>query len=172
MNELKKIFMDWIVPIGAALIIALSINKFLFYFISVPTESMYPTIKPGDKIGVTRVYNFDKLKRGDIIVFYSNELKDMLVKRLIGLPNDKVKIDNDGNVYINGKKQNEVYVKQPGGKADMEFEVPKHKYLFLGDNRINSLDARYWKNKFIDQNEIKGKAQFVILPLNRIGKLK
>lgn len=169
---MKNFFKEWIIPIATALILAILINKFLFFFISVPTESMYPTIKPGDKIGVTKVYNRNKLRRGDIIVFYSKELDVMLIKRLIALPGDKVDVDENGRVYINGKKQQEDYVKQYGGKTSMSFEVPKDKFLFFGDNRGNSLDARYWANKYIDKSDIKGKAHFVIFPFDRIGNLK
>ncbi|WP_373897653.1 signal peptidase I [Haloimpatiens sp. FM7315] len=169
---MKKIFKEWIVPIAAAVIIAIFINTFLFFFINVPTGSMYPTIKPGDKIGVTKVYNRDKLQRGDIVVFYSNELGSMLIKRLIGIPGDKVDISEDGTVYINGAKQEESYVVQDGGNTGVSFKVPEGKFLFLGDNRGNSLDARYWNNKYIDSKDIKGKAHFILLPFSRIGKLK
>ncbi|WP_102398971.1 signal peptidase I [Haloimpatiens massiliensis] len=169
---MQKLFKEWIVPVLAALILAFVINKFVFFFISVPTESMYPTIKPGDKIGVTKVYNREKLQRGDVVVFYSKELKVMLIKRLIGLPGDKIDVGEDGTIYLNGEKKAEAYVKNPGGKANVSFQVPKDKYLFMGDNRANSLDARYWNNKYIDKADIKGKAHFIIFPFSRIGKLK
>ncbi|WP_138207944.1 signal peptidase I [Haloimpatiens lingqiaonensis] len=172
MYFVKNFFKEWVVPVLAALILAFLINKFVFFFISVPTESMYPTIKPGDKIGVTKVYKKDKLKRGDIVVFYSKELKVMLIKRLIGVPGDKIDVAEDGAVYVNGEKKSETYVKNPGGKANMSFQVPKDKFLFMGDNRANSLDARYWNNKYIDKDDIKGKAHFVIFPFSRVGKLK
>lgn len=84
MKQLKNFSKDWLLPIFAAIILATLINKFVFFNITVPSGSMYPTIKIGDKITVTKVYNKSKLKRGDIIVFYSYELKMRLVKRLIG----------------------------------------------------------------------------------------
>lgn len=64
------------------------IRQFIFSQVTVPTTSMYPTIKTDDKITVTRVYKKENLKRGDIIVSKSDELKDTLIKRLIGLPGD------------------------------------------------------------------------------------
>ena len=169
MKQLKPFIKEWLLPILVAIILATLINKFLFYNIKVPSESMYPTIKIGDRITVTRVYDKSKLKRGDIIVFYSYELKDKLIKRLIGLPGDEVDIKDNGQVFINGKKIEEPYVvyKEELGK---QFKVPQDKYLFFGDNRAGSLDARKWENPYIDSKDIKGKARFLIYPFKRFGK--
>lgn len=167
----KNFFKDWIVPIGAAIILAVLINRFLFFQVSVPTKSMYPTIKPGDRMIVTRVYNKEKLKRGDTIVFYSDELGETLIKRLIGLPGDEIKIDENRNVYINGEKQAEPYVVYNGGKGG-EFKVPEGHYFFMGDNRANSWDSRYWQEHYISGSDIKGKARFIVFPFNRFGKFK
>ena len=97
----KKIFNEWIIPITLAIIIAMLINKFLFFNAYVPTGSMVPTINPNDKMVVTRIYNTNNIKRGDIIVFYSEELNEKLIKRAIGLPGDHIVI-HDGIVNING----------------------------------------------------------------------
>lgn len=169
MKLLKHFIKEWLLPILVAIILAILINKFLFYNVRIPSESMYPTIKIGDRITVTRVYDKSKLKRGDIIVFYSYELKDRLIKRLIGLPGDEIDIKENGQVFVNGNKSEEPYVvyKEDLGK---QFKVPQGKYLFLGDNRSNSLDARRWENPYIDGKDIKGKAQFLIYPFKRIGK--
>ena len=171
MNLMKKIFQDWILPIIAAIIIAFVINKLIFFNVTVPTGSMLPTINLNDKILVTRVHDRNNLKRGDIIVFHSDELGEDLIKRLIGLPNDEVEIKEDGSVYINKKKINESYVVYPGGKTG-KFKVPEDSYFFMGDNRVNSLDARYWKKPFIPKKDIMGKARIIISPFSRFGKLK
>jgi len=165
----KKIFSDWVIPIVAAIIIAILIKKLLFYQIVVPSGSMYPTIKIGNKIIVTRIYKMENLKRGDIIVFNSTELKTRLIKRLIGLPGDEIVIKDKGKVFINGKKIEETYVVYPEN-LDEKFKVPKNKYLFFGDNRANSFDARKWGNPYIDSNDIEGKAQFIVYPFKRFGK--
>jgi signal peptidase I len=168
----KNFFKDWIVPILVALVIAVLINKFLFFNIVVPTGSMYPTIKPGDRIAVTRIYNLNKLKRQDIIVFYSKELKDTLIKRLIGLPKDEVDIREDGSVYVNGTKLDEPYIMNNGGKTG-KYTVPEGQYFFLGDNRSNSKDSRYWEqSSFIEAKEIKGKGRYTLFPFSRFGALK
>lgn len=167
----KKFFKEWVIPIGCALVLVVLINYFWFFQVSVPTKSMYPTIKPRDRIIVTRIYNKEKLKRGDIVVFYSEELDKTLIKRLVGLPGDAVNIDIDGKVYINKHKIDEPYVVYNGGKIG-EYKVPKGKYFFMGDNRENSWDGRYWENKFISADDIKGKARFIVFPFNRFGKFK
>ena len=171
MNIMKKIFKDWILPIIAAIIIAFFINKLVFFNVTVPTGSMLPTINLEDKILVTRVHNTNNLKAGDIVVFHSDELEEDLIKRLIGLPNDEVKINEDGSVYVNGNKLDESYVVNQGGRSGI-FKVPEDSYFFLGDNRANSLDARYWENPYISKEHIMGKARIVLNPFSRFGKLK
>ena len=171
MDFAKKIFKDWIVPIIAAIIIAFIIKKVIFFNVTVPTGSMLPTINLNDKILVTRVHNKNNLKHGDIVVFHSDELNEDLIKRLIGLPNDEVEIKEDGSLYINEKKVNESYIVYPGGKTG-KFKVPEGSYFFMGDNRVNSLDARYWQKPFIPNKDIMGKARIIISPFSRFGKLK
>ena len=172
MDIIKKIFKDWILPIIAAIIIAFIINKLIFFNVTVPTGSMLPTINLGDKILVTRVHNKHNLKHGDVVVFHSDELNEDLIKRLIGLPNDEVEIKEDGSLYVNKEKINESYVIYPGGKAGQKFKVPEDSYFFMGDNRANSLDARYWENHYIPKKDIMGKARIIISPFSRFGKLK
>lgn len=168
----KSFFLDWIIPILAALLLAGLIHKFLLFKIKVPTGSMMPTVEIGDQLFVTKIYNTNNIKRGDIVVFNSDELSEPLLKRVIGLPGEHVEIKSDGSVYVNGNKLQEDYVKYPGGKADMSFDVPTGKFLMLGDNRNNSDDARYWNNPYIDGKDIEAKAQITVYPFNRIGFVK
>ena len=169
-NKFIKFFKDWIMPIISAAIIYLLLNKFVFFNVQVPTGSMIPTINIDNRAVVTRIHNFDNLKRGDVIVFYSDELRERLVKRLIGLPGDKIDIKN-GVVFVNGEQLKEDYVKN---KDDYNgsYEVPKGKYFFLGDNRPISKDARYWINPYIDSSAIEGKAQFIFYPFNEFRIIK
>lgn len=162
-------FKDWIVPILTALAIAILINKFIFFNVYVPTGSMIPTINEDDKILVTRVYNTNNIERGDIIVFYSEELQETLIKRTIGLPGDHIEIKN-GIITINGEVLEENYVKN-NDEFDGVFDVPEGKFFFLGDNRANSNDARLWINPYIDKSEIKGEARFRFYPFNNMGTL-
>lgn len=171
MDSIKKFIFDWVVPFAVAIILALLINKFLIFKILVPTSSMFPTIKPQDRIMATRVHNVKNLKTGDIVIFESKELGETLIKRLIGLPGDTVQVMENGSVLINDKKINQSYVINKSTKTGI-FKVPEDHYLFFGDNRSDSLDARYWKQAYISASDIKGKAQFVIYPFNRVGMLK
>ncbi|MGU8967914.1 signal peptidase I [Clostridium perfringens] len=168
----KSFFLDWIIPILVALLLAALINQFLLFKIKVPTGSMMPTVEIGDQLFVTKIYNPNNIKRGDIVVFNSDELKEPLLKRVIGLPGEHVEIKSDGSVYINGNKLEEDYVKYQGGKTDMSFDVPSGKFLMLGDNRNNSDDARYWSNPYIDGKDIEAKAQLTVYPFDRIGFVK
>ena len=166
---IKNFFKDWIVPIFAALVIAVLINKFIFFNVYVPTGSMIPTINENDKILVTRIYNPEKIQRGDIIVFYSEELQETLIKRAIGLPGDHIDI-KDGVVSVNGEVLKEDYVKNNDDFTG-SFDVPEGKFFFLGDNRANSNDARLWFNSYVDASEIKGEARFRFYPFNNMGTL-
>lgn len=171
MTLLKRISKNVIYPVLIAVIIALVTIQFLFFKTKVPTTSMDPTIKAGDNLLVTRIYSFNSIKRGDILVFNSNELKDLMIKRVMGLPGETVKINNDGTVLINNKELLEPYVKHPGGKSGI-FKVPEGEYFFMGDNRADSNDGRYWKYSYIPAKDIKGKAQVIVFPFNRVGTLK
>ena len=166
-----KFLKEWAVPVLIAIVLAILINKFIFFNVGVPTGSMYPTIKPGDKIFTLRTYSKSSIERGDILVFYSEEVDKDLIKRVIGLPGETVEIQADGSVYINGEYLVEDYVKNPSDKQGM-FTIPEDCYLFMGDNRSDSIDARYWDNPYINFDQIKGEAKFIIFPFNRIGKLK
>lgn len=170
MTKVKKFIKDWIFPIAIALILAILINKFIFFNRTVPTVSMVPTIQVGDKILSFRNYTPKTLQRGDIILFHNDEVGLDLVKRLIGLPGEKVNIEADGSLYINDVLLDEPYVKNPGGLPGI-FNIPENHYLFLGDNRANSGDAREWKNPYIPYEDIMGEAKFIIYPFTRIGKL-
>ena len=171
-QDVKKtnFFNDWIVPIVVAVILAFLINRFLIFKVKIPSESMVPTLNVGDRLFVSRVYNPEKLKRGEIVVFHSEEKDEDMIKRLIGLPGDKV-IIKDGVVSVNGETLQENNI----GTSDNytgEFEVPEGKYFFLGDNRYWSLDSRYWNDPYIDGSEIKGKAQIKVYPWKDFGKIE
>ena len=165
------IFREWIIPIIAAMGIAILINKFLVYNVYIPSESMVPTLNVGDKLMVTKVYDTSKIKRGDIIVFFSQELNETLIKRAIGLPGDHIVI-HDGIVNVNGQDIEEDYVKNNEPDFNGVYDVPKDKFFFLGDNRNRSYDARKWINPYISASDIDGRARIKIYPFNDFGSLK
>ena len=160
-------FKDWVVPIICAVAIAFAINKFVFINVYIPSGSMIPTLNINDKLIVTRIWNKDNIKRGDILVFTSDELNETLIKRVIGLPGDHIEI-TDGIVKVNGEEIDESYVKNNESYNGI-FDVPDGKLFFLGDNRAVSYDARSWDNPYIDKDDVQGKAQLRYYPIKEFG---
>lgn len=167
-NKFSSSLKEWVLCIGVALILAILINKFLIFKVYIPSGSMIPTLNVGDQLFATRIYNYDNIKRGDILVFKSDELNDTLIKRVIGLPGDKVVIEN-GVVSVNGKVLKEDYVKNVDTTFDGTYDVPEGKYFFLGDNRRDSYDSRKWDNPYIDQDDIEAKARLKVYPFSDFG---
>lgn len=170
-KSLKSEIFDWGKTLLFYCVIPLLIFQALGFMANVPTGSMTPTIPRGAQVITTRMFNTDNVKRGDIIVFDSDELGLVLIKRCIGLPGDSVVFDGTGDVYVNGEKLYEPYL---GSDSDFEgsFEVPEDCYFFVGDNRGGSLDARYWDEPYIHADKIKGKARFVLFPVSDFGFLE
>lgn len=110
---------------------------------------MLPTIKNGQRLYVEplNVEAKRKLARGDILVFkYPKDPSKGYIKRLIGLPGDKVEIQA-GEVWVNGSKLSELYVDSKMNESQRSqpaVVVPARSYYMLGDNRDNSSDSRFW----------------------------
>ena len=156
------------------LIIFSCIAKGITYILMVgyvPSSSMENTMQIGESFLGISIWFLDDLHRGDIVDFYPNkEEQDKAdgywVKRIIGIPGDKVKIE-EGIIYINGKKQKESYVEKPISYNN-SFTVPQGKYFVCGDNRAESWDARRWVNPFVSKEQIKYKVLFRVYPFNKI----
>lgn len=168
---MKYIIKEWVVPIFIALAIVLVLNKYIFILVKVPSGSMEKTIMVGDRLYVDRLFDPEKAKRGDILVFYSDELGERLVKRLIGLPGETVEVGEDGSICIDGEKLDEPYAAESKGEAKI-FSVPDNSYFFLGDNRPVSRDARFWENPYISADKIIGRIAFRFFPISRTGKVE
>ncbi|NFG25072.1 signal peptidase I [Clostridium botulinum] len=155
---------EWGLTIISAIVIGLLLWKFLIYTVWITSGSMIPTLEVKDRLIATRVHNPENLNRGDIVIFDSDELKEILIKRLIGLPGDHIEIKN-GIVSVNGEQLEEDYVEN-NEDYDRIFDVPEGEYFFLGDNRANSDDSRYWKKPYIKSEKIQGKAKVKIYPIS------
>ena len=164
--ELTLIY-QYVLFIGIAIGTASLIRKHVFFLTRVSSYSMYPTLQPKDLLFTLRIHDFQTIRRGDILVFYSEELQDTLVKRIIGLPDDVVEIDDAGAVTVNQVKLAEAYVDYPS-RSDGYFEVPPNNYLFLGDNRADSLDSRSFADPFIHEGKIRGKVLFSVFPFHKL----
>ncbi len=110
---------------------------------------MLPGIKDGDMLSVQRLDEKTRaqLVRGDIIVFkYPADQTKRYVKRVIGLPGDRIEI-RPGEVWVNGVKLDEPYVSSRlnlSQRSQALVTVPAHEYYVLGDNRDSSADSRIW----------------------------
>ena len=165
-----------------ALVLALFLRWLVIQAFWIPSGSMIPTLLPNDRVLVLKFwYRLPKMepKRGDIVVFkYPVEPERDFVKRLIGLPGDTVEIV-EGRVFVNNLEITEPYVQNRDSLSMEPLSVPHDQYFFLGDNRSNSQDGRYWRDKktgdwipFVPRNYIRGPAVFRYWPLSRIGLLK
>lgn len=181
-NEDEEI--DWIKEIKSfaftliiTLAVVLVLKNFVIINANVPTGSMENTIMPGDNIlGFRLAYLAEEPERGDVIFFYwpDNE-KEKYVKRIIGLPGEKVTI-MEGKIYIGDSTEplDEPYLKEEWtkGTGPFVFDIPDDSYLCLGDNRNKSADAREWKNPYVAKEKIIGKALFTYFPINHWGTVE
>lgn len=198
------------VSIIYALILALLIRSLLFESFHIPSGSMKPGLLEGDYIFVSkfkygycrysfpfglpiiknRVFDFKKPQRGDVVVFkLPSDNKTNYIKRLIGLPGDKILVQNN-ILYINGVEVPREYVGKYHDRREfwtslvfeeklanknvkvlqkMEYDpmgdgyfvVPEGYYFFMGDNRDNSLDSRFKETGFVPYKNIIGEAKLI-----------
>ena len=211
----KKINASWIksnlLTLFYALVIALIIRTFLIQPFFIPSSSMEPNLLVGDRLFASKFdYGYSKHSfpfslgpisnrifsnvpdRGDVIIFKPPHTNLDYIKRLIGLPGDRIEVRNgnliinnnlleyenireDSKVLKNGRviKINvlketlpngisyEIYNYLDGSPGDntKEFVVPENHYFFMGDNRDNSNDSRFWGT--VEFNRLVGKAQII-----------
>ena len=142
----------------------------------IPSDSMMPTLKVGDRLVIEKVsYNFHPPVTGDIVVFeppqqlqrYGYDKNQAFIKRIIGLPGDIIKIKH-GIVSINDQPLAENYIAEPPKYALLtSVKIPKDKYFVMGDNRNNSNDSHVWG--FLPRKNIIGRAIFRFWPYDRLG---
>jgi signal peptidase I len=130
--------------------------------IRVDGESMVPTLASGEYVIVSRLsYRVGTPQRGDIIVFhFPGNPKEEYIKRIIGLPGDKVDIRN-GQVLVNGKALDESYLSVKVNYTG-SWSIPSGQLFVLGDNRNNSSDSHDWGT--VPMDYVVGKAIVVYWP--------
>lgn len=188
------------------IIVALFVLTFLAQPMVIPSESMEHTLLVGDFLLMNRsalapggiwrkIMPYAGVERGEIVTFRSPlNSSEYLVKRVIGVPGDRIRIDN-GRVQINGKSLDEPYVvfepttdnpyldhfpakaytdprvdtgwwkQMQQNSINGELVIPPGKYFMLGDNRNNSLDSRYWG--FVARNQIVARPLVIYFSLTR-----
>lgn len=172
-SGVKEVIKDIII----ALVIALVIIQFVRPTV-VKETSMEPTLYENNYVFLAKqAYRFGDPKRGDIIVFKSDIANEeeggtkLLIKRIIGLPGDSIKVE-DNQVYLNGKLLNEPYIKEQGDvPGQVDLTVPEGKIFVMGDNRRVSLDSRSPDVGCVDLDRVVGKAFFRLFPIQDIGRL-
>jgi len=183
--------------VATALALALGIQAFLVKPYRIPSESMVPTLKIGQRVLVNRVgTHFSDPKIGTILVFHPPKGADdnrcgrpqepgqacsfptkgrsdqNFIKRVVAGPGDRIQIAN-GHVVLNGKRQSDSYTRpcqSPDGcDFPKEIRIPKGYYFMMGDNRGSSDDSRFWGP--VPKKWIIGGAFATYWPPDRIGTL-
>jgi signal peptidase I len=157
----KQFFWDLVETVVLAVLLYVGINA-ISARVRVDGFSMRPTLDDGEFVLVNRMsYRFSAIDRGDIIVFnYPANPEQELIKRVIGLPGDLVKVAN-GQVSINGHILDEPYI-AAAPQYTGEWIVPESYLFVLGDNRNNSSDSHAWG--MLPINNIVGKATVIYWP--------
>lgn len=172
---LKEIFST-----SVYLLVVLLVTYLVVQYVGQRTEvvgsSMENTLSNGDNLIVDKIsYRFRDPERYDIIVFpYQYQEDTYYIKRIIGMPGEKIRIDSEGVIYIDGEVLTEHYGKEviaDPGEARNEITLGKDEYFVLGDNRNNSTDSRDSKVGSIRKKDILGRAWLRIWPLHEFELL-
>jgi signal peptidase I len=191
----KSVPREYFESLVIAVILALFVRTWVFQAFKIPTGSMEQNLLIGDHLIVNKmifspavakveraVLPSRAIRRGDVIVFkYPKEPERDFVKRVIGLPGDRLELHRKA-VYINGQPLQEPYVQYlepPSSSGPLKTDdvreeygpitVPPDQYFMMGDNRDNSEDSRYWG--FMPAAYVKGKALFIYYSFNDNGSL-
>jgi signal peptidase I len=151
-------------------ILALLIAAFFVRLPQVSGLSMEPHIRSGEYVLInTFAYRFGAPRRGEIVAFrHDGDARGVFIKRVIGLPNDRIRIDR-GLVYLNGAKLEEAYVQHRDDHSFGEITVPTRSVYVLGDNRSESEDSRFFGP--VDDERLIGRAVAGIWPPRMLGGL-
>ena len=177
-KEKKKINLkdtvSFIIYIAVVFVITYLVITYVGQRTEVIGTSMEYTLSDGDNLIVDKIsYRFHDPERFDIIVFPYQD-GTYYIKRIIGLPGETVRIDEEGSIYINGERLQESYgkevIKNPGCAIE-EITLDDDSYFVLGDNRNKSMDSRDKRVGLIRREAILGKARWRIYPFTKIGAL-
>jgi signal peptidase I len=173
---------ETLVVVVVALAAALLLRTFVVQTFYIPSGSMEPTLKVGDRILVDKLsYHLHGVDRGNIVVFRRPADENCggppvadLVKRVVGLPGETISLSK-GRVLIDGKRLNESYLPSsvqgttfPGPSGPTynlakPYVIPSNHYFVMGDNRADSCDSRYWGP--IARSLIVGKVDVRVWPI-------
>jgi len=167
--EILKIFL-------IALIIVIPIRYFLFQPFFVKGQSMEPSFENGDYLIIDELsYRLGDPQRGDVVVFrYPNDVSQLYIKRIIGLPGETIEVKN-GNVTITNSEgawvlNESVYIPEVKTPGNTEITLEEGEYFVLGDNRASSSDSRSWGG--LPRKDIIGKVAVRAFPLTAFSKIE
>ena len=170
--------LDWVKHIVFAVIVGILFITFIGQRTIVYGMSMSPTLENGDQLIIEKISpKIGGIKRGDIVTIYIHGLldegKDYLIKRVIAIEGDTLKIE-DGKVYLNGILLDEEYIRGDytyEERLGTEINVEKGHVFVMGDNRLKggSNDSR--SLGLFDVSAIRGKAIFRWFPFNKFGSI-
>lgn len=160
-TDWKRFLLDLLETVGLAVVLFVGINT-ISARVRVDGFSMLPTLHDGEFVLVNKLaYQLGSPTRGDIIVFRSTTVRDLdLIKRVIGLPGDKISI-HPGQVIVNGQALQEPYINAEPNYSG-EWQVPDGYLFVLGDNRNDSSDSHAWG--FLPLGNVIGKAMLIYWP--------
>jgi signal peptidase I len=164
---MKAFVKELLITLGLALIIFLLLQTTIQSSI-VLGSSMEPGMEDGQRLIINKaIYHFREPARGDVIILHPPiEPQKEYVKRIIGIPGDKIEV-RSGLVYVNGSALNEPYIKESPRYNFSSFMVPENNYFVLGDNRNNSNDSHTgWT---VTSENIVGEAWLRIWPISEWG---
>ena len=170
-TDKKQKILKEILNNGVMIIIALGMVLFVVANAQVPTGSMETTVMAGDRILVNRLsYVFGEPERGDIVTFiYPDDGETLYLKRIMGLPGETIS-GKDGVIYIDGEPLEKDFTQEISYEDFGPYVVPEGTYFMMGDNRNDSWDSRYWEHKFVEMEDIIGKAEVSYFPHPRLLK--
>ena len=167
---------EWLEALSSSLIVVVLLFTLLYRIVNVSGPSMLPTLQDNDRVLLTSY--FYRPQPGDVVVItHTAKLQEPIIKRVIALENQTVDIDFEtGTVYVDGQALDEsAYIAngittQPSDYT-YPLTVPEGHLFVLGDNRAVSKDSRNSSVGMIDERYVLGKAELVVFPFSRFGKI-
>ena len=171
-RKIIKNILGWFKYLAIIFVLAFIINNIVIVNAVVISSSMESTVMTNSRIVGSRLaYAINEPKRFDIILFKfpDDESREPFLKRIIGLPDEKVEIKN-GKVYINDSDipLDDSFINEETWGNYGPFTVPENSYFVLGDNRNNSHDSKNWENKFVSKDKILGKVYAEYYPAPKL----
>lgn len=164
MNKIFKEVLEYV----AIIVFVIVVRTYLVTPAIVDGDSMDTTLEDGQLVIINKlVYRLNDIKRFDIVVVKNNEDHDKIIKRIIGLPNEKITY-KENKLYINDEEVETDF--ECTYTDDFEMTTKDGEYLVLGDNRIVSKDSRMLGN--FKKKDILGRVKYRLFPFSKFGKIE